>query len=97
MADDDDDDDGEEEKQLIDLLCSAAGKKATKYWECVECQKFTVESFGDGKYILCPSCKKWCHWNCSGLGDEPTQEVEDAWHCKKCPGTSQRVTRGSRK
>ena len=72
-------------------------KKATKYWECVECQKFTVESFGDGKYILCPSCKKWCHWNCSGLGDEPTTEVEDAWHCKKCPGTSQRATRGSRK
>ena len=27
---DDDDDDGEEEKQLIDLLCSAAGKNVRK-------------------------------------------------------------------
>ena len=32
---DDDDDDGEEEKQLIDLLCSAAGKKVMTL-TCVE-------------------------------------------------------------
>ena len=74
-------------------------KKAGKYWECVSCAEFSVEAFGDGKYILCPSCKKWCHWDCSGLGDEPSKDEEDAWVCKNCPGISrsQRVTRKSKK
>ena len=82
----------EDRRKFLDKLT-----KAHKYWECVHCKQFTVEAFGDGKYILCPSCKKWCHWGCSELGDEPSQEAMDAWHCKNCPGTSQRTTRSSRK